>query len=209
MTEMFGVTEDKILWFKIKTGDKSCFNKLFRLYYAQLYYYGIKIDHDTEFVKECIQEVFIRIWETRENLSDVQNIKSYLLVSLRRKILSEKERVRKIHIVEMGPAEKYVFLFDQNEFEKHDEVPDEIRQLLLRALNSLTHKQRELVMLYFYHELSYSEIAQIVSISVQAVRNLMYRTLIHLRESLGEKSLDSMKNMIFLVFLSFSLKKGK
>lgn len=207
MTEPSENIEDKVLWHNIKAGDKSCFNSLFRRYYSELYYYGIKIFPDGDFIKECIQEVFIRIWETRKNLSDVQNLKSYLLVSLRRKIITSKEKNQPY--IEIGNAETYSFFFEENEFEKHDEISDEIRQILLKAVNSLTKKQRELVMLFFYHELSYPEIAQVIGISIPATRNLMYRTLTHLRESLGGQSLNSMQNMFFLLFSSISGKNAE
>jgi len=207
MAESSKNIEDKVLWHNIKTGNKSCFNELFRRYYPELYYYGIKIFPDTDFIKECIQEVFIRIWETRESLGDAQNIKSYLLVSLRRKIITTKGKDK--HRTKIGIAETYPFFFEENEFEKHREISDEIRQLLLKSVNSLTQKQREIIMLFFYHELSYSEIAQVTGISIPAARNLMYRTLTHLREALGEKSLNSMRNMFFLLFSSVSVKNAE
>jgi RNA polymerase sigma factor (sigma-70 family) len=206
MVELTEHTEDNVLWQNIKAGDKGSFNRLFRKYYSELYYYGIKILPDPDFVKECIQEVFIRIWETRGKLADVQNAKSYLVVSVRRMILARKQKNKHTKNFEIGQAENYSFFFEVNEFERHDEISDEIRQVLLSAINSMTKKQRELIRLFFYHELSYPEIAQVTGISVQAVRNLMYRTLIHLREALGEKSLNSMRNMFFLLFSSVQQK---
>lgn len=195
-------TDDKAIWQDLKAGDKRSFNQLFRKYYSELYYYGIKIFPDSDFVKECIQEVFIRVWETSARLADVENVKSYLIVSVRRMILLQKGKNKDKHNIEIDQAENYLFFFDVIEFEKHEEISDEIRHVLLTAINSLSKKQRELIMLFFYHELSYSEIAQVLEISIQATRNLMYRTLIHLRESIGEKSLNSMKNMFFLLFSS-------
>lgn len=207
MVELSEHTEDKVLWHDLKEGDKKCFNQLFRKYYSELYYYGIKIFPDPDFVKECIQEVFIRVWETRKSLAEVENVKSYLIVSVRRMILVQKGKAKDKHNIEIGQAENYSFFFDVNEFEQHEEISDEIRQFLLKAINSLTKNQREMIMLFFYHELTYPEIAQILGISLPAARNLMYRTLIHLRESIGEKSLNSMKNMFFLLFSSISVKK--
>ena len=207
MAQLFEHTEDKVLWQDLKAGNTSCFNWLFRKYYSELYYYGMKIFPDSDFVKECIQEVFIRVWETRGSLADVENIKSYLIVSVRRMILVQKGKDKGRHNIEIEKAENYSFLFDVNEFKKHEEISDEIRQVLLAAINSLTKKQRELIMLFFYHELSYHEIAQVLEISIQAAHNLMYRTLIHLRESIGKKSLNSMKNMFFLLFSTVSVKK--
>ena len=199
-------TDDKVLWQAVKVGDKDGFNLLFQKYYSPLFFYGIKIVSHSDFIKECVQEVFIRIWETRLNLAKVENVKSYLFVSLRRMILTQHEKMKKEKSIELKETEDYFFLFELNEFESHEEITDDIRELLLNGINSLTRKQRELVMLFFYHELSYSEISQVIGISVQAVRNLMYRTLIHLRKTLGEKSIDSMKNMFFTLFSTF-LKK--
>jgi RNA polymerase sigma-70 factor (ECF subfamily) len=200
-------TDDKINWQGLKAGNRTCFNWLFKKYYSELYYYGIKILPDRDLIKESIQEVFMRIWETRENLSFVENVKSYLIVSVKRMILLQNGKKRGSGNIEIGSAENYSFYFDINEFEKHEELPEELRKVILTAINSLTRKQRELIMLFFYHELSYAEIADILEISVQAARNLMYRTLLHLREILGERSINSMKSMFFLLFSDIVKKK--
>lgn len=199
--------DDKELWKGLKSGDTQCFDILFRKFYSELYYYGMKIFSDAEFVKESIQEVFIRIWETRERLGEVENPKVYLLVSFRRMMLTKlgKDK-RKLH-VEFGKADHYSFFFELNEFERHDEVSPEIREVLLKSIHSLTKRQREIIQLFFYHELSYSEVAKVMKMSVQATRNLMYRTLIHLRESIGDKSINAMKNIFLLLFLPVSEKK--
>lgn len=100
-----------------------------------MYYYGIKIIPTSDFVKECIQEVFIRVCETRKSLADVENVKSYLIVALRRRILVQKGKDRCVPKIEIEQAENYSFFFDVNEFEKHEEISDEIRQALLAAIN--------------------------------------------------------------------------
>lgn len=200
---------DKAVWQGLKAGNKSCFNWLFRKYYSELFYYGVKIVSNAELVKESIQEVFMRVWETRNNLADVENVKSYLLVSVKRMIILQQKKQTTGTNTEMGSPDAYSFYFDQNEFEKHEELPDDLRKIILSSVNSLTRKQRELIMLFFYHELEYAEIATILDISVPAVRNLMYRTLLHLRESIGEKSINSMKSMFFLLFSNLGEKKAE
>ena len=209
MEQFTEYSDDKIVWQGLKAGNKNCFNSLFRKYYSELYYYGIKILPEPETVKESIQEVFMRIWETRDRLASVENVKSYLIVSVKRMILVQKGKTSGNGHVEIGSAENYSFYFELNEFEKHDEITEDVRKMILAGINSLTRKQRELIMLYFYHELSYTEISTVLEISVAAVRNLMYRTLIHLRESLGEKSINSMKDRVFLLFSVVSEKKAE
>lgn len=198
---------DSAVWQGLKAGNKSCFNRLFRKYYSELYYYGIKTVPNSDLVKESIQEVFLRVWETRTNLADAENVKSYLLVSVKRMILLQLKKITSSGEIEIGAAENYAFFFDLNEFEKREELSEDLRKIILTAINSLTRKQRELIMLFFYHELDYSEIAKILDITIPAVRNLMYRTLLHLRETIGEKSIGSMKSMFFLLFSSLNEKK--
>jgi RNA polymerase sigma factor (sigma-70 family) len=193
--------EDKLLWQGLKKGDMNSFNKLFRKFYSELYYYGIKVNPDPEFVKEAIQEVFVRIWETRDRLGEAGNVKSYLIVSLRRMILTAKSKKAKKLQIEFTETDDYSFLYEVNEFEKHQDLSAELQTILLDSINSLTLRQRELVQLFFYHELSYSEIADVMKMSIQASRNLMYRTLTHLRETIGESELKIMKKMFVLFFL--------
>ena len=198
--------DDKTLWDNLRAGNKNAFNDLFRKFYSELFYYGVKITPNADLVEECIQEVFIRIWETRLNLSDVKNIKSYLLISLRRLVLLKKEKEKKYSKLDIDSAEKYSFLFEENEFEKHKEIQEEVRTVLLDAINLLTKKQRELIMLFFFHELSYPDIAQVMDISVPSVRNLMYRTLVRLRDVIGTDSISAMQNILFFFFSSKALK---
>lgn len=199
--------DEKLLWKELKNGDTDCFNFLFRRYYSELYNYGMKFFNDQESVKEAIQEIFIRIWETRERLGEVENLKAYLLVSLRRMMLVKRGKDRSKLYVEYGKIDHYSFFFELNEFEKHEELSPEVRDVILKSLNSLTKRQRELIQLFFYHGLPYPEIARIMKMSVQATRNLMYRTLIHLRESMGEKTLRAMRHIALLFYLPVSVKK--
>jgi len=118
-------SDDKALWQDLKAGNRRSFNLLFRKHYSELYYYGIKIFPDPDLVKECIQEVFIRVWETGERLANVENVKSYLIVSVRRMILAQKEKEMGKHHIEIDQAETYSFFFDINEFEKHEEISDQ------------------------------------------------------------------------------------
>lgn len=200
--------ENKQLWNGLRLGDTQCFENLFRKFYSEMFYYGLKIFPHPEVVKEAVQETFIRIWESRERLAEAENVKAYLLVSLRRKILTSKDRDNGNQQVDIVKADQYSFLYELNEFEKHQEISNELRQVLLHAVNALTKRQREIIQLFFYHELSYPEIAGMMNMSVQATRNLMCRTLSHLRLVLGEDSIQNMKNIFTLFFLSNSGKKS-
>ncbi len=203
------ISEDSVLWQELLKGNDASYAELFRKYYSDLYFYGVKLSNDSELVKESIQEIFVRIWETKDRLSSNVSVKPYLLVSLRRMILFRKAESKMNCSLESIPQEGYLFSFEKSEFTKHDEVPDEIKDCVQKAISELTARQRELIYLFFYQGFSYREISTMLEISIPAVRNLMYRTLIHLRKKIGERAMDSMKNILYLVFPSFFLKKNE
>jgi hypothetical protein len=61
-------------------------------YYPKLYAYGIKLVPFSDFVRDQIQDLFINIWQNREGLGDVSNLKAYLFTSLRRKLFNSKNK---------------------------------------------------------------------------------------------------------------------
>jgi len=81
------------LWQKIKNEDTVAFNQLFKLYYADLKSYGIKIAGQETYAKEAIQLLFIKIWEKRKTLNEVTAVKSYLLSAYRRTYKPKKNSI--------------------------------------------------------------------------------------------------------------------
>ncbi len=80
--------DDHRIWLKFRNGEEEAFSTIFRTYYSYLYHYGVKMaggDKDT--AKDCIQDMFISLWRTRETLGEVRSIRFYLLKAYRRKVL--------------------------------------------------------------------------------------------------------------------------
>src|SRR5664279_5641997 len=74
-------------WCNIIDGDKEAFLLFYHKYYRALFCYGFSLTADKELTKDCIQELFLDIWNTRLKLNkDVENVRSYLFTWLRRKI---------------------------------------------------------------------------------------------------------------------------
>ena len=64
------------------TGDKEAFLAIYHNHYHPLFYYGFTLTADRELTKDCIQELFLDIWNKRPTLNkEVDNIQSYLLES--------------------------------------------------------------------------------------------------------------------------------
>src|SRR5690606_14004714 len=84
--------EEVVLWKAFRGGDEVAFSEIARKYYRSLFGYGIKFSSDREFVKDCIQDLFMELWSKRESIGDTDFVKFYLFKSLRRKIHKESLR---------------------------------------------------------------------------------------------------------------------
>ena len=73
---------DAELWSQVLSGDMTALSLLYKANYNLLFNWGMRFVSDEEFVKDCIQDVFVKICSSRK-LSSTPYVRSYLLTSLR------------------------------------------------------------------------------------------------------------------------------
>jgi RNA polymerase sigma-70 factor (ECF subfamily) len=175
-------------WLSMAGGDRNAFLIIYQNYYQALFCYGFSITTDKELTKDCIQDLFLEIWKTRNTLNkDVSNVRSYLFTWLRRKISYALSRLAKAKSTALmqdtkltqSCYEELLIAFQQSE-EKKEQLRD--------ALKRLTKKQLEIIKLKFFENLSYAEIAAKTSLSPRTVYNLIYEAIRHLRENMTSLS---------------------
>jgi len=176
--------DDATLWQCFRGGDRGAFEQILESHYALLLNYGIRISSDREFVKDCLHDLFVDFWNQRERLKEVRNLKSYLLVSFRRKLLRESKRMRWFR--EAGEvSDDYAFevQFTIEAYLINNEIQHESLVKLKTSLEKLTKRQREVIYLRFYQEMDYEEIADSLEINYHSVVNLMYEGMKLLRKN--------------------------
>lgn len=175
-------TNDQLNWARFREGDEQAFARLYQTYVLVLYSYGLKIVRDADTVEDAIQELFADLWRTKERLSEAQSVRFYLFRSLRRKIH------RSLH-PEMLPIDSFDDL-DSDWLSGLPSVETDIitaettaRQTnqLQRWMAQLPARQYEALMLRYYQDFSYAEIAAIMNISEQGARNVVQKSLQTLR----------------------------
>jgi len=174
-----------LMWESMKAGDEQCLSHIFVIFYSDMCQYGLKLFNSIELVNDSIQDVFLRIWEKRNTLGNVQNLRAYLFISLRRRILKNKKEFFNTFPLDSIKINKdNVFLFSSEEFLESDKISDRLRQTLTKTINNLPEKQRELIFLRFYNKLSYRDCAAIMEVKEQTVRNIMQRAISKFREQM-------------------------
>ena len=128
--------------------------------------------------------LFIKIYNKRQDLSDIQDIKSYLFSTLRNKILDEIRRKayfteKEIESYQVASSENVEKEYLLKEKEDYDNVK------VAFFMTKLSHRQREAITLYFIEEKKYDEICTLMDINYQSLRNLIHRSLTKLRSQLS------------------------
>jgi len=176
---------DSQLWQQLKEGSELALGKLLKKYFNPLQNYGYKFIRNKDFVKDCVQEVFVEIWNRKSTITQPDSVRAYLLSSVRKKILRESVRQKlnqenelidienDINFVEFSPELKII---------EQENSQETIKKVSI-ILNSLPKRQREVIYLKYYQNLERDEIAEIMDINTQSVSNLLQVAFQTIRES--------------------------
>jgi RNA polymerase sigma factor (sigma-70 family) len=182
--------QEAALWLEYKLGSAKAFEKIYRKYSPLLYNYGRHLNNEHELVKDCLQELFADLWSTRDRVSEVANIKSYLFCCFRRRVIDEAVRRRKFIGEEALNADSdFEATLPHESFLITDQLTYEQKYNITKAINSLSVRQREAIFLKFYDKLSFTEIATVMSIHIDSVYNIISKAIAILRKVLKKATL--------------------
>lgn len=185
--------DDDALWSKLRIGNELAFSILYKRYVNRLFNYGMHSCKDRDLVKDCLQELFTRIWYKRETLGVASSVNFYLFKSFRRLLIGRLVSQRKLvfpfqgepqSIFEFNPSAEDSIIEDESKILQREKIND--------SLHALTKRQREAIFLKFFNELSYHEVASIMELRVDSVYNLISKAIDILRVKL--------KNIVLFAF---------
>lgn len=173
------------LWQQAKTGDKAAFCQLAEKQYRALFAYATNFTDDRDFIKDSIQEIFIRIWEKRTTIT-IQYVSIYLFKSLRNQLVQEFRRSKPVQSSLNSPEVSELSDWQTIETQIEQGEADSESQLKVRqAINTLPKRQQEVVFLKFYNGLENDQIAELMEINRQSVANLLYKALSALKSQVA------------------------
>ena len=147
-----------------QAGNMAAFSQLYNLHINVLFNYGLKLTIDKELLKDCIHDIFVKLYTKKDELGTIDNLRSYLFISLKNKLCDELRR----RMYMSNTAVEEVSISTPTDVE--DDYMDQ-----------LSPRQREALTLYYIEEKKYEDICEIMNMNYQSVRNLMHRGLTKLR----------------------------
>ncbi len=182
MSKRLAPEEARQLWQDYRAGDKYALANIMQHYYPDLFHWGMRLHADRELVKDCLQEVFVNLWRTHESATAVENVRSYLLVVVKTRILRElAQNPQSIH---SALTDDYAFSVEFAADVRLIDEENEVYQVrkVEHIVNQLPQRQKELIYLRFYQNQSFEQIAEIMQLGRQSVYNLLQKSLNSLRK---------------------------
>ncbi len=161
------------LWEQTKQGNEAAFAELYTRHIRNLLDYGHKLTANTDLIKDATQELFINIWNSKDNLTTPNSVKVYLIRSFRNNLIRSIRKEKLIDDVDLeGLINDIsgVSLYDENELLRR-------KELLKKKISQLPERQKEIIHLRYYQNIKNQDIAQILNINSQSVANLLQRAI--------------------------------
>ncbi|MDR2472399.1 MAG: RNA polymerase sigma factor [Tannerella sp.] len=179
--------ESTIKWRSFLDGDNTSYEWLYNNYVHVLYAYGCHFTKDTDTVKDCIQDLFAYLYQERLRLTVPDNVKTFLLVSLKNRLLRTVARERGLYrdIEDMNDGCGVFFIEpaapapDEEYIEK--ETIERQNRLISSMFAVLSSRQREIIYYRYIRELDFSEICVLMNLNYQSARNLLLRSFQKIR----------------------------
>lgn len=165
----------------LRTDNHEAFEYLYKAYCGQVYNFSKLYINSSEDIKEVVQEVFIKLWETRSFIKENENFKGYLFIITRNIIFNHQKK----NFNENFYKTSFLNAFSQANIDSYDIEEElqaaELSRYIDKIISELPPKQQEIFILSRKENLSYKEIAELLNISERTVEVHISRAIRHIR----------------------------
>ena len=177
----------------LRKGDMSAFDAIYERYCKRLYGFVFRYIKQEVDAEEIVQEVFIKIWESRKTIDSYSSFESFIFtiaynstISLLRKRVTEKKYLEQI---------KYRQQINNSEDIINEIHYKEMNERVKSLLNQLTPRQKEIFILSREEGLSHEEIAKKLNISSNTVKNHLVSALAYIKSHIDSSLII---NLLFI-----------
>jgi len=189
------VEKERALISKIVDGDEQAFSVLFFKYLPVLQVFATKFTKSDDAVEEIIQDAFLRVWLNRDKLAEVENIKAYLYKYVSNECLSYLRKKLK--------TDKMVDAFTAKQTDSHNSTVEtinlnEVTKIIAAAIEKLPDQRRKIYQLSRRDGKTIPEIAEILHLSPNTVKNALVSALKSIRIYLDQHGIVFVFPFVFL-----------
>jgi RNA polymerase sigma-70 factor (ECF subfamily) len=172
---------DQDLENRIRAGDESAFDTVFRAHYADLVRMAESVVRERALAEEIAQDVMLEVWRRSEPIRLEQGFRAYLLRATRNRALNHIRHERIVQREQLAAAVESPTAPPPDQ----DLLGAELHDAIEQAMAALPNNCREVFQMSRTQNLRYSEIAAVLDVSVKTVEKRMGQALAELRKSLA------------------------
>ena len=166
--------DEKMLLQQVSEGDEAAFRELFYRYADRLGSYVQRLTRSKMHAEEIVQDVFLKIWMSREALAEVENFNTYLFVISRNQTLNAMRKIMR-QAGHQKESEKHQTAVVEIIPKPEQEASIHLEGLIEGAINQLPHQQQKAWLLSRKEGFTHPQIAATMGISRETVKKyIMY-----------------------------------
>jgi RNA polymerase sigma-70 factor (family 1) len=195
--------EKTLLLNAVAAGDGVAFSRIYDYYKPGVRTYVLRLVKIPELADDLVQEIFIRLWETRKTLPEVKSFSAFLFTIARNHSLNSLKAISR-----SNQALPELIRHFQTRRVDDETLEKEYLLFIQKALTSISPRSREVFRLCREQTMSYEQAAAELGISRNAVKKHMVAVMRNLRDAAGKEFGLSMDGLILLASL-LALLTGK
>lgn len=164
--------------FAFKNGDYSAFSSVYNYFWKRVYSFANQYLSNDDEIKDIVQEVFIKLWENRQNINEQKGIEGLLFVITKNVIFDGFRKKKALNSLKMS----ILHILDTQYDMESDINAKDLRTLIEKTVETLPPRQKEVFLLSRKNVFSRKEIAFKLGITQKAVDRNIYLALIRLKD---------------------------
>jgi len=175
---------------RVKAGDQEAFTELVEIHQHRVVgTVGRMLGDDSE-AEDVAQQVFVRVWRSAARYEPTAKFTTWLFTILRNLVFNETRRRKRHPVVSLDQPREADDERPRDTVDVRVKTPanalldGEMIDAIQRAIDELPETQRLAVIMRRYDETPYEEIAEVLELSVPAVKSLLFRARTELRDKL-------------------------
>jgi RNA polymerase sigma-70 factor (ECF subfamily) len=171
-----------------RLGHKHAFDKVFEIFYSELYVFGMKLIGDEDISKDIVIEVMTSLFKLHKRFDTGVNIRAFLYISTRNRCFDYLRSAKRLQKREQG----FIHLMKESKETINDQIDGVfLKKVYHSSLEMLPSQTRKVIQLIFEEQLTYPQIAEQLKISVNTVKGLRKYGLKKIENTITDRGLST------------------
>lgn len=195
----YTIYQDEELVCLVADGNEQAFTELVNRLWRNCYFHALTYSHSPQKAEEITQEIFIQVWNNRNKLKEINHFQSWFKVVARNKIISalrgKLTEISGLSEIQEDTTDTVVetFMVPDRQMEYRESY-----QILLKGIEMMPEKRKEVFKLSRLEGLSNLEIADQLKIHPVTVSQYLSKSLAFLKTYLAEHEVEVVLGIILL-----------